>query len=220
MTAALGAITAVIALAALGSPVGEALADEAESFLFFRSIEKDGAPVGVGTANWRIGTWTNALENRLSRENVLLGEGLGVPAFRELIGREGFDRVPFHNGYITYLVKEGIVGLATFLALVLPAAVRAARLARARQTFTRSERMFALAVLGGIMVFMGNMMFAAVVETPTAAAAFWLLVGVAYTLPRVPSPRRILTARTAGRSPRMLGSVTPEHGARSLASTD
>jgi O-antigen ligase len=93
-------------------------------------------------------------------------------------------RTPFHNDYLTFLVKEGLVGLIAFCVLIGSAVTRTVFAARA-PLLDRDDRLFGLAMLGALMVYLGNMVFAPIIVLPYAATLFWLLVGAAFVLPPV-----------------------------------
>jgi O-antigen ligase len=144
------------------------------------------ARVGNPTGNneWRLRVWRQTIGTSIQK-NFVFGEGFGRPAVAgtrdgEILGITD-QRVQVHNGYLTYLLREGIVGLLLFLALVAPAFARAIR--GARNFEARHHRMFALALCGALCVYLVDIAFGVIVEGPMAGIPFWLLVGLAYLLP-------------------------------------
>jgi O-antigen ligase len=147
--------------------------------LAFRASD-DSADNPIGNARWRLTAWNDLVHGRIA-DNPLVGEGFGRPALETSSVSAPDERVQVHNGYLTYLLREGIAGLSLFLLLVGSAVVRCVRTARFGGE--GRERAFALAVLGALCVYLGNIAFAVIIEGPMSAIPFWLLIGVALALP-------------------------------------
>jgi O-antigen ligase len=176
------ALLTVLALADARAP--RLLQAEVVSFLFRPS--EDSADNAVGNARWRLTAWNDLIDGRI-RDNVVFGEGFGRPALEESSVTANDERVQAHNGFLTYALREGLVGLAIFLLLVgagLARCVRAARL-----TDSARERAFALALLGALCVYLGDIAFAVVIEGPMGGIPFWLLVGLTFMLAPAPQFR-------------------------------
>lgn len=161
--------------------VRPAVAD-AMSFVVPSAVEPS-AEVGdpVGNSRWRLDVWRTGWDNRI-RENVLVGEGFGRPALVETsASADGDERTQFHNGYLSYLLREGLVGLVLFFAIV---AVAVSRLVgTVRGPHSPVDRMAALGLAGGIFLYLGNAAFAVILEGPMGGILFWLLLGCAFVRP-------------------------------------
>jgi O-antigen ligase len=156
------------------------LESEVSSLLFHSSDASVDNP--VGNAKWRLTAWQETLDGRV-QDNPVLGEGFGRPALDGTSVTRADQRVQLHNGYLTYLLREGIVGLALFLFLTTTALVRCARAAQGSRD--PAVRGVSLAVLGSIVVYLGNIGFAVIVEGPMGGIPFWLLVGMGLAMPRL-----------------------------------
>lgn len=196
----LAATVTLLTLTALGSPYASRLENEARSLLFSQSLDEVAATGDdpERNARWRITAWSEVWEARI-KPNLLVGEGFGRPALEGTTLATAKDiredpRVQLHNGYLSYLLRAGVVGLALFFAFVLPPMVRLGR--RARSAADRRERMLSLAVLGSLVLFMGDIALAPVIEGPMGGIPFWFLVGTGC---RVASLGR---ARVPARNPR------------------
>jgi hypothetical protein len=180
MLAVIGVAT-LAALTTAGSPLADELASEAQSFLF-KSAEQTVAATGdnpVGNAEWRLTAWSETWANRIA-PNLAVGEGFGRPALQgtSLASEAALledTRVQIHNGYLTYLLRGGVLGLGLFLLCVLPPFV--ALCSFARRSRDRSSRLFALGLVGAVSVYLGDIAFAPVLEGPMGGIPFWFLVG-------------------------------------------
>jgi hypothetical protein len=180
-TLAVLGVTTLAALTTVGSPLADELASEAQSFLF-TSEEQTIAATGdnpVGNAEWRLTAWSETWTNRIV-PNLATGEGFGRPALEGTsLATEAAlledTRVQIHNGYLTYLLRGGVLGLGLFLLCVFPPFV--ALCSFARRSRDRSSRLLALGLVGAVSVYLGDIAFAPVLEGPMGGIPFWFLVG-------------------------------------------
>ncbi len=187
----LAATTSLLLLSLQGSPVVPALSKKASSIFFKRGDPSGGTPstapsIGNPVANneWRLKVWNQTIHQRIAK-SILVGEGFGPPAVAGT--KVGNDlhitdrRVQVHNGYLTYLMREGIAGLLAFVVLVLTACNRTVR--GARNLEAGLNRTFALALFGALCIYLVDIAFGVIIEGPMAGIPFWLLIGAAFVLP-------------------------------------
>jgi O-antigen ligase len=69
----------------------------------------------VNTVNWRFARWQVAIEEGLA--NPIFGSGLNN--MRDALGREGLNFSAVHNAFLSLFAELGIVGLVSYLAIVV-----------------------------------------------------------------------------------------------------
>ena len=159
------------------------------SSIFFHESSATAA-IGVDpVANnyWRLKVWHQTWDTRIGH-NLLIGDGFGRPAVAGTslgnVLHITDSRVQVHNGYLSYLMREGLVGLLAFLAVAGGALVRAIH--NARHSADKVQRTFALALVGALCVYVVDIGLGVIIEGPMGGIPFWFLVGLAYVLPRAP----------------------------------
>jgi O-antigen ligase len=190
---ALGA-TAVTALAVgvlltfQGSNLPAIFSVKVSSIFFHESSAT--AAIGVdpvANSYWRLKVWHQTWDTRIGH-NLLVGEGFGRPAVAATslgnVLHVTDSRVQVHNGYLSYLMREGLVGLLAFLAVAGGALVRAIH--NARHSADKMQRTFALTLVGALCVYLVDLGLGVIIEGPMGGIPFWFLVGLAYVLPRAP----------------------------------
>jgi O-antigen ligase len=135
------------------------------------------------TAQWRLGTWKNAL--RLVAHHPMTGVGFGIPVM-VYAATEPPDKMesPYnyglpHNTFITMALRMGIPGLVVLL-LILGTWLQGLWRIRARSAL--APILLALVVYACCY---GN--FALLFERPFMAMPFWTLVGLGMALERQPT---------------------------------
>jgi hypothetical protein len=172
----------VVTLSSVDSHLVSKLTGKAQSFLFHESST---SATPIANSKWRIRIWKQTIHDRIE-PNLIAGEGFGRPAVAGTpVGDQVHitdPRTQVHDGYLTYLMRTGLIGFGCFAVLVLIALSRAAR---AAQRLSRpEERLFALAVFCAICLYLVNIAFGVIVEGPMGGIPFWLFVGTAFFLPR------------------------------------
>ena len=142
-----------------------------------------GGRVDEGSSEYyRVVLW-KAVLNKIEGLRWLYGYGPNAFYLAEVeFNYDGFDRVleaPDSN-YIRLLLESGILGLASFLALILAAM---ARIVRAGLAVGSSLQPLALACLGAVAGFALNNVTASEFEMYPLGTLFWMLTALAIRLP-------------------------------------
>lgn len=175
------AASAFVYMVAVRAPLANRVVGEVQSFFFKESSATRDDP--VANSAWRLTAWSETWDRRI-RPNIVFGEGFGRPALDgttiliEDPAIRDDPRVQVHNGYLTFLLREGVVGLSLFLAFVLLPLRRC--IVAARRLPEPEDRLLAMGIAGAILVYLVDIGFGVVIEGPMTALPFWSLVGAGY----------------------------------------
>ncbi len=140
--------------------------------------------------------WADTID--LIHDHPLLGVGPGnfrfqLPAYRTLDRHREWrqvmdDRIELayqaHNEYLETMAQTGVVGAAAFVWLLAAVLWHTHRLARERLVAGSGDGILTEAVLVGQVAVVVHALFSFNLQDPTSATHFWLLAGLAVSLPR------------------------------------
>lgn len=113
----------------------------------------------------------------LFRKFPLMGVGKGnILSYGEKYMINGFAFHDLHNGYLTILISDGLVGLALFMAFILMFGLRLVRFLRRNRTGNLKEFPALLAFLAAYCVF-GLFEKAILFDVTFMVVIFWMLMG-------------------------------------------
>jgi O-antigen ligase len=136
----------------------------------------------------RINRWNCAI--RMYKERPILGWGPGTYQFvyapfqrskeKTIISTNVGDMGNAHSEYLGPLSESGILGMLTFMAIVIAATITGLRVYKNGKT--KEVRLFALLILLGLMSYFAHSFLNNFLDTDKASVPFWGFIGILVSL--------------------------------------
>jgi hypothetical protein len=154
-------------------------------------LDRDGAGEDgqlAGTVEWRQDFWRLAIDDALSPEHILAGQGYGVVlASRYGYQTAGAGGVPLrsvHNSHLTVLVRGGLPAAVAWLVLWwawyrrMIRSARVIEVERREEDSARTMRDRSIVILAGVTGILVNAVFDPTLEGPQVAIWVWCLLAL------------------------------------------